>query len=155
MRFGREERACAPVEAAEFGNGTVYSGCATATDAQARVTQKNNRVNCRSAATFLVIQSKFFLQLVIVLLDLPSTLRQTLAVTSVSSLFCQASTCFRIGSKFRCIRSTPTEMQSMGENDFECFASTRVNLPVTMFPDSVLRIFDFPESDFRPTSTAP
>src|SRR5258708_22528591 len=30
----------------------------------------------------------------------------TLAVTSVNSLFCHASTCFRIGSKFRCIRST-------------------------------------------------
>jgi hypothetical protein len=28
------------------------------------------------------------------------------------------------GSKFRCIRSTPTERQSTGENDFECFAST-------------------------------
>jgi hypothetical protein len=43
----------------------------------------------------------------------------------------------------------------MSENDFECFASTGVNTPVTMFPDSVLRIFDFPEADFRPTSTAP
>ncbi len=29
------------------------------------------------------------------------------------------STCFRNGSKFRCIRSTPTEIQSMSENDFE------------------------------------
>ena len=36
------------------------------------------------------------------------------------------STCFRIGSKFRCIRSTPTEMQSMSENDFECLARTGV-----------------------------
>ena len=133
----------------------MYSGCATAMDAQARVMQENNRVNCRSAASFLAIQSKFFLQLLIVVLDLPSTLRQTLAVTSVSSLFCQASTCFRIGSKFRCIRSTPAEMQSMSENDFECFASTGVNTPVAMFPDSVLRIFDFPEADFRPPSTAP
>src|SRR5216684_38389 len=60
----------------------------------------------------------------------------TLAVTSVSSLLCQASTCFRIGSKLRCIRSTPTEMQSMSENDFECFASTGVNTPVTMSPSS-------------------
>ena len=33
------------------------------------------------------------------------------------------STCFRIGSKFRGIRSTPTEMQSMIENDFACFAN--------------------------------
>src|SRR3989442_8319806 len=53
----------------------------------------------------------------------------TLAVTSVSSLRCQASTCFRMGSKLRCIRSTPTEMQSMRENDFECFASTGVKSP--------------------------
>src|ERR1700730_1136661 len=60
----------------------------------------------------------------------------TLAVTSVNSLLCQASTCFRIGSKLRCIRSTPTEMQSMSENDFECFASTGVNTPGTMFPKS-------------------
>ena len=43
---------------------------------------------------------------------------------------------FRIGSKFRCIRSTPTEMQSMSENDFECFASTGVNAPETTFPNS-------------------
>jgi hypothetical protein len=42
------------------------------------------------------------------------------------------STCFRMGSKLRCIRSTPTEMQSMSENDFECFASTGVNAPETM-----------------------
>jgi hypothetical protein len=53
----------------------------------------------------------------------------TFAVTSVSSLFCQASTCLRIGSKLRCIRSTPTEMQSMSENDFECVASTGVKSP--------------------------
>jgi hypothetical protein len=60
----------------------------------------------------------------------------TLAVTSVHSCFCQASTCFRMGSKLRCIRSTPTEMQSVSENDFECFASTGVNTPGAMFPDS-------------------
>src|SRR5229473_7690453 len=60
----------------------------------------------------------------------------TLAVTSTNSLRCHASTCFRIGSKFRCMRSTPTEMQSMSENDFECFASTGVNTPVTLFPNS-------------------
>src|ERR1700678_22329 len=53
----------------------------------------------------------------------------TLTVTSVNSLRCQVSTCFRIGSKLRCIRSTPTEMQSMSENDFECFASTGVKTP--------------------------
>ncbi len=56
----------------------------------------------------------------------------TFVVTSVSSLRCHASTCFRIGSKLRCIRSTPTEMQSMRENDFECFASTGVNASETM-----------------------
>jgi len=37
---------------------------------------------------------------------------------------------FLIGSKLRCIRSTPTEMQSMSENDFECLASTGVNTPL-------------------------
>src|ERR1019366_9476683 len=55
----------------------------------------------------------------------------TLAVTSVNSLLCQATTCFHIDSKFRCIRSTPAEMQSTSENDFECFASTGVNTPAT------------------------
>jgi hypothetical protein len=39
------------------------------------------------------------------------------------------STRFRMGSKSLCIRSTPTEMQSMSENDFECLASTGVNTP--------------------------
>lgn len=56
----------------------------------------------------------------------------TFAVTSVNSLLCQASTCFRMGSKFRCIRSTPTEMQSISENDFECFASTGVKSPANV-----------------------
>jgi len=64
-----------------------------------------------------------------------------LAVTSVSSLLCQVSTCLRMGSKLRCIRSTPTEMQSMSENDFECFASTGVKTPETMFPNS-----EYPEA---------
>ena len=43
-----------------------------------------------------------------------------------------------MGSKFRCIRSTPTEMQSINENDFECLASTGVNTPETILqiPDS-------------------
>ena len=41
----------------------------------------------------------------------------------------------RIGSKLRCIRSTPTEMQSISENDFECLASTGVNTHGTMFPN--------------------
>jgi hypothetical protein len=38
---------------------------------------------------------------------------------------------FRMGSKFRCIRSTPTEIQSMSENDFERFASTGVKSPAS------------------------
>ena len=56
---------------------------------------------------------------------IPESLRALLhvAVTSVNSLRCRGSTCFRIGSKFRCIRSTPTEMQSTSKNDFECLAS--------------------------------
>jgi hypothetical protein len=37
--------------------------------------------------------------------------------------------CFLIGSKLRCIRSTPTKILSMRGNDFECFASTGVNTP--------------------------
>src|SRR5258708_28421125 len=69
-----------------------------------------------------------------------------LAVTSVSSPRCEAFTCFRIGSKLRCMRSTPTEMQSMSENDFECFASTGVNMPKTMFPNSGPANIRFPRS---------
>jgi len=57
----------------------------------------------------------------------------TFTVTSVNSFFCQPSTCLRIGSKFRCVRSTSTEMQLMSENDFECFASTGLNTLGTMF----------------------
>src|SRR5258708_1784596 len=65
----------------------------------------------------------------------------TLTVTSVNSLRCHISTCLRIGSKLRCIRSTPTEMQSISENDFECLASTGVNTPETMCPS--LRFFRY------------
>src|SRR5713101_3681637 len=72
----------------------------------------------------------------------------TLAVTSVSSLRCQASTCFRMGSKLRCIRSTPTEMQSMSENDFECFASTGETRLKQCFQIRVPRILDFLQADF-------
>ena len=43
------------------------------------------------------------------------------------------------------IRSPPTEMQSMSENDFECFASTDVNTPGTMFPFGLANI-RFPRS---------
>jgi hypothetical protein len=40
---------------------------------------------------------------------------------------------FCIGSKSRCIRSTPTETLSINENDFECFASTGANAPAQHF----------------------
>jgi hypothetical protein len=51
----------------------------------------------------------------------------------------------RIASKLRCIRSKPTEMQSMSEDDFECLASTSVNAPERMFPNSAA-IVDLTES---------
>jgi hypothetical protein len=50
-------------------------------------------------------------------------------LTTTLAVRCHASSCFRIGSKFRCIRSTPTEMQLISENDFECFARTGVESP--------------------------
>jgi hypothetical protein len=53
----------------------------------------------------------------------------TLAITSPNWLSAMPSG-FHIGSKFHCTRSTPTEMQSISENDFECFASTGVNTPL-------------------------
>jgi hypothetical protein len=31
-----------------------------------------------------------------------------------------------LAHRLRCIRSTPTEMQSIGENDFKCFEKTGV-----------------------------
>src|SRR6266571_3663098 len=78
----------------------------------------------------------------------------TFAVTSVSSLLCQAPTCFRIGSKLRCIRSTPTDMQSMSEDDFECFANTSVNAPGTMSPKiSVLPHIHLNETLAQPLPT--
>ncbi len=52
-----------------------------------------------------------------------------LAVTSVNSLLCQASTCFSHGLEIPLHSITPSEMQSMRENDFECFASTGVKTP--------------------------
>src|ERR1700732_3060448 len=71
----------------------------------------------------------------------------TSVVTSASLLLCHASTCLRMGSKLRCIRSTPTEMQSISENDLECFAGTGVNAPRTMFPDSSpMSVFQKPAS---------
>src|SRR5258708_39278478 len=70
-----------------------------------------------------------------------------LAVTSVRSLFRQSSTRFRIGLKFRCIRSTPIEMQSISKNDFECLASTGVKTPVAMSSNFRSVRFNFLEAD--------
>jgi len=62
---------------------------------------------------------------------------------------------FPLGPKFRCIRSTPTEMQSISENDFECLASTGVKSRRTVFPNSAFgspnltfapRLFDWPRT---------
>ena len=39
-------------------------------------------------------------------------------------------------------------------NDFEHLANTGVNTPGTMFPDSVTRIFDFPEAAFGTSESA-
>jgi hypothetical protein len=44
------------------------------------------------------------------------------------------------GSKLHCIQSTPSAMQSISENDFECFASTAVNTIATTFSDSAPRV---------------
>ena len=133
----------------------MYSGCATAMDAQARVMQKNSRLNCRSSATsFLVIQSKFFLKLLIVLLDLHRYFAKPWSSHPSVHSSAKLLLAFASAPSFRWIRSTATEMQSMSENDFQCFASTGVNTPVTMLPDSVLQIFDFPKTYFRPRSTA-
>ena len=38
-----------------------------------------------------------------------------------------ASTCFRIGSKLRCMRSTRREIESSNENDFEVRQNRRVH----------------------------
>ena len=42
----------------------------------------------------------------------------------------QLSTCCRIGSKFRCTRSTPVESVSSSEKYFECFAKTGLKSPL-------------------------
>jgi len=46
------------------------------------------------------------------------------------------------------MRSTPTEIQSMSENDFEYFASTGVKAPVAMFPNAAR--FNFFETETLP-----
>src|SRR6267143_3563979 len=77
----------------------------------------------------------------------------TFAVTSVSSLRCHTATCFRMGSKFRCIRSTPTEMQSMSENDFE-FRKHRREHAVAMSPNFGHRQVQLPRSRLAPPCIA-
>ena len=42
----------------------------------------------------------------------------------------QASTCFRIGTKLRCMRSTPTARVSTKLRFLVCFAKTGVNAPI-------------------------
>jgi len=44
----------------------------------------------------------------------------------------QCSVCRRMGSKLRCMRSTPIATLSCREEFFECFASTGVNALGTM-----------------------
>src|SRR5216684_552884 len=56
------------------------------------------------------------------------------AVSSGKRLPFHSSTCFLIGSKFRCMRSTPTERMSTRLRCFVCLASTGVNAPGTMLP---------------------
>src|SRR6266581_3010821 len=60
----------------------------------------------------------------------------TFAFTSMSSIRCQVSTCFSDRHEVALHPIDPTEMQSIRETDFECFASTGVNPPVTVFPNS-------------------
>ena len=49
---------------------------------------------------------------------------------------------FRIGLKLHCFRSTPTETQSIRENDFECLAKAGVYARGTTFP-SIVTSCDF------------
>src|SRR5216683_2177682 len=51
------------------------------------------------------------------------------AIPSGRPVTFQASTCFRIGSKFRCMRSTPTDRMSTRLRCLVCLASTGVNTP--------------------------
>jgi hypothetical protein len=51
-------------------------------------------------------------------------------------------------------RSTPTEMQSISENDFECFASTGVKTPETISPNVGALKFNFLEETCGPSITS-
>src|SRR5271169_61146 len=55
-------------------------------------------------------------------------------LSSVSWLLHLPSTCFRIGSKLRCILPSQMSMASARTKCFECLASTGVYAPGTMFP---------------------
>jgi hypothetical protein len=71
------------------------------------------------------------------------------ALTSVSSLFCQASTCFRIGSKLRCMRSTPArDATNERERSRGLVKKTGVNTPGTMFSYSGFVNISVPEANF-------
>src|SRR6266566_1116758 len=59
------------------------------------------------------------------------------AVSSGKRVPFHAFTCFFIGSKFRCMRSTPTERMSTRLRCLVCLASTGVNAPGTMLPSAV------------------
>ncbi len=92
--------------------------------------------------------------------DLPTTMKSNFRSASKSraadrNIKCSIKPCFRIGSKFRCLPSTPTEMQSMSEKDFECLARTGVKSRRTVFPKSAFgspnltfapRLFDWPRT---------
>src|SRR5216684_1034838 len=74
----------------------------------------------------------------------------TLAVTSANSLLCQPSTCFRIGSKFRCIRSTPIENAVDERERLRVFREHRGKVAWdNVFQIRVPWILDFPDIDFQ------
>src|SRR6266852_4937808 len=62
------------------------------------------------------------------------------ADSSGSLVTFHVSTCFRIGSKFRCMRSTPTERMSTRLRCLVCLASTGVKAPGTMLPSVLLGV---------------
>jgi hypothetical protein len=69
----------------------------------------------------------------------------------VNSLFCHTSTCFRMGSKFRCMRSTPTEMQSNQRERLRVLSKYRSKHSwdnASEFWHAV--VFNFLEADFWP-----
>jgi len=55
-----------------------------------------------------------------------------------------------MGSKLRCVRPTPTEMQPMSENDFECSRARSVNTPETMSEPLIFGPFRTPIQEMAP-----